>query len=76
MASEVGFEFDEENTAVIDHLNFDTQLDDGRHTTIVAASTGLLDAPLIVGDTKAMPPVLFSGVGLDYASACVPLSTI
>lgn len=35
LVTENGFEFDEENTAVIDHLNYDTALDDGKHTTIV-----------------------------------------
>lgn len=59
LASECGFEYDEEGTAVIDHLNFDTQLDDGYHTTLVAKN--LIKAPLIVGDTKN--PILFKGVG-------------
>ncbi len=32
IASESGFEVDEDNTYVIDHHNFDTAKDDGYHT--------------------------------------------
>ncbi|KAH3817948.1 dolichyl-diphosphooligosaccharide--protein glycosyltransferase 48 kDa subunit-like [Dreissena polymorpha] len=62
LATECGLEFDEENTAVIDHLNFDVS-DEGRHTTIVADSEFLLDAPIIVGK-KSAAPYLFKGVGM------------
>lgn len=64
LATENGFEFDEENTAVIDHLNYDTALDDGKHTTIVGDPKFLLDAPMIVGNKGATGPILFRGVGL------------
>jgi len=54
-------EFDEEKSAVIDHLNYDIA-DDGKHTLIVADSANLMKAPMIVG--KAEAPVLFRGVGM------------
>ncbi|XP_041377812.1 dolichyl-diphosphooligosaccharide--protein glycosyltransferase 48 kDa subunit-like [Gigantopelta aegis] len=62
LATECGVEFDEEKTAVIDHLNYDKD-DTGHHTLIVADSAHLLDAPMIVG-TKNTSPLLFRGVGM------------
>ncbi|GAB1604552.1 dolichyl-diphosphooligosaccharide--protein glycosyltransferase 48 kDa subunit-like [Argonauta hians] len=62
IATECGVEFDEEKTAVIDHLNYDIS-DGGKHTLIVADSTDLLDAPMIVGK-KSTAPLLFQGVGM------------
>lgn len=62
LASEIGFEFDDEKTAVIDHLNFDSINDDGRHTTIVAEPNDLIKSDYIVGDRK-INPILFRGVG-------------
>jgi oligosaccharyltransferase complex subunit beta len=64
VASEVGFEFDETNTAVIDHLNFDTNMDDGQHTALVADPKTLADAELIVGKKSSLAPILFRGVGM------------
>ena len=49
LASECGIEFDEENTAVIDHLHYDVK-DDGKHTLIVAEAQNLIKAPMIVGE--------------------------
>lgn len=63
LASECGFEFDDEKTSVIDHLNFDTINDDGKHTTIVAEPTDLIKSDYIVGDRK-INPILFRGVGM------------
>ncbi|CAI9734829.1 dolichyl-diphosphooligosaccharide--protein glycosyltransferase 48 kDa subunit-like [Octopus vulgaris] len=62
IATECGVEFDEEKTAVIDHLNYDVS-DGGKHTLIVADSSNLLDAPMIVGK-KSTDPLLFQGVGM------------
>ncbi|KAG7207929.1 hypothetical protein KM043_009518 [Ampulex compressa] len=62
LASECGIEIDEEGSAVIDHMNFDTS-DSGYHTTIVANPLNLIDAPVIVG-TKDVPPLLYQGTGL------------
>lgn len=62
LATECGVEFDEEKTAVIDHLNYDLS-DKGKHTLIVADPKNLLDAPMIVG-TKNASPLLFRGVGM------------
>ena len=52
IASECGFEADEEGAAVIDHLNFDAK-DAGQHTLIVAAPANLIKAPKIVGTEEA-----------------------
>eukprot|EP00095_Tigriopus_kingsejongensis_P008299 snap_masked-scaffold948_size77650-processed-gene-0.11 protein:Tk08299 transcript:snap_masked-scaffold948_size77650-processed-gene-0.11-mRNA-1 annotation:"dolichyl-diphosphooligosaccharide--protein glycosyltransferase 48 kda subunit" len=65
IASEVGFETDEENHAVIDHLNFDTAQDEGQHTLVVADTANLIQAPAIVGTVKAaLSPFLYRGTGL------------
>jgi len=78
LASECGFEFDDEGTAVIDHLHFDSQLDDGRHTTIVAEARRLLAAPLIVGaDTvKSGSPLLFRGAGMIRSDTSLTLNVL
>lgn len=62
LASECGFEVDEEGAAVIDHMNYDIS-DSGQHTTIVAEAVNLIDAPVIVGD-KNVAPLLYQGTGL------------
>jgi len=59
IASEVGFEADEEGTAVIDHLNYDLK-DDGKHTMIKA--TNLIKSPVMTGGVK--DPLLYRGIGL------------
>jgi len=64
IASECGFEADEEGNSVIDHLNFDLALDDGKHTLIAADSANLIDSEPIVGNKKALGPVLYEGTGL------------
>lgn len=62
LATECGFEMDEEGASVIDHLNYDAS-DVGDHTTIVAAPTNLIDAKIIVG-SRNVPPLLYRGTGL------------
>lgn len=62
LASECGFEIDEEGATVIDHMNYDAS-DAGQHTTIVADSSNLIDASVIVG-SKSVPPLLYQGTGL------------
>ncbi|CAH0702043.1 unnamed protein product [Spodoptera exigua] len=62
IASECGFEMDEESAAVIDHFNYDVS-DDGEHTRIVVSPKNLISAPTIVGD-KNTQPLLFEGTGL------------
>jgi len=61
IASECGFEADEEGNSVIDHFNFDVK-DEGQHTLIVADS-GLISSPAVVGDKK-VDPLLYKGTGL------------
>lgn len=63
LASECGFEIDEENAAVIDHLNYDSLLDTGDHTTIVASPKNLINSEIIVG-SKNVKPLLYRGTGI------------
>lgn len=70
LASECGFEIDEEGSTVIDHMNYDSS-DPGRHTKIVAEPANLIDAPVIVG-SKKVAPLLYEGTGL-IADADNPL---
>ncbi|XP_058828706.1 dolichyl-diphosphooligosaccharide--protein glycosyltransferase 48 kDa subunit [Topomyia yanbarensis] len=62
LASECGFEVDEENAAVIDHLNYDSS-DSGDHTLIVASPDNLIDSEIVVG-RKGVGPLLYRGTGL------------
>lgn len=63
LASECGFEVDEEGASVIDHLNYDSS-DKGDHTTIVASPSNLIDSQIIVGSKKNINPLLYQGTGL------------
>lgn len=63
IASESGFEADEEGTSVIDHLNYDVNKDDGKHTLIVADPENLIKSPTIVGKSNTKP-ILYQGTGL------------
>ncbi|KAG8037676.1 hypothetical protein G9C98_005887 [Cotesia typhae] len=62
LASECGFELDQEGASVIDHLNYDVT-DDGYHTKIVADPENLINAPVIVGN-RQVAPLLYEGTGL------------
>uniref|UniRef100_A0A1B6D8E2 Dolichyl-diphosphooligosaccharide--protein glycosyltransferase 48 kDa subunit n=1 Tax=Clastoptera arizonana TaxID=38151 RepID=A0A1B6D8E2_9HEMI len=62
LASECGFEIDEEGSSVIDHLNYDVN-DDGKHTLIVAEPSNLIDSSVIVG-TGNVAPLLYKGTGI------------
>ncbi|KAG6448672.1 hypothetical protein O3G_MSEX005642 [Manduca sexta] len=62
IASECGFEMDEESAAVIDHFNYDVS-DDGDHTKIVVSPKNLISSPMIVGEHNTQP-ILFEGTGL------------
>jgi len=61
LASEVGFEADDEGTNVIDHLNYDIK-DKGKHTLIIASTDNLIKSDKITGGVTS--PLLFQGVGL------------
>ena len=61
VASEVGFEADEEGTSVIDHLNYDAK-DEGKHTLVVASASNLIKSVKMTGGVTA--PLLYRGVGL------------
>ncbi|XP_026329189.1 dolichyl-diphosphooligosaccharide--protein glycosyltransferase 48 kDa subunit [Hyposmocoma kahamanoa] len=62
IASECGFEMDEESAAVIDHFNYDMS-DEGEHTRVVVSPKNLINAPIIVGHHNTQP-LLFEGTGL------------
>ena len=62
IASEVGFELDEEGASVIDHLNYDVK-DEGQHTLVVAEPENLVKATPIVGQPGAAP-LLYQGTGI------------
>ncbi|CAF0932015.1 unnamed protein product [Adineta ricciae] len=64
-AGECGIEFADDKSAVIDHLNYDTN-DNGQHTLIVASPDNLLPAEIIVGQSKKNGlPFLFRGIGMS-----------
>ncbi|VDM64246.1 unnamed protein product [Angiostrongylus costaricensis] len=64
LAVQHGFEFDEPDTMVIDHQNYDAHLDDGYHTTIVATNQQLLNSKIIVGEVTKLNPILYKGSAL------------
>ncbi|CAF1151699.1 unnamed protein product, partial [Didymodactylos carnosus] len=64
-SGECGIEFADDKSAVIDHLNFDSN-DNGQHTLIVASTDNLINSELIVGKTKQTgAPFLFRGIGMS-----------
>lgn len=63
LASECGFEVDEEGAFVIDHLNYD-MTDEGQHTKLVVSPDNLIDAPVIIGKRQDIAPLLYQGTGL------------
>jgi len=62
IASECGFELDQEGSAVIDHLNYDVK-DEGKHTLLVADPANLIKASTIIG-SEQIGPLLFRGNGI------------
>ncbi|PAA74157.1 hypothetical protein BOX15_Mlig024858g2, partial [Macrostomum lignano] len=70
LAAECGVEYDEEKTALIDHLRYDAK-DTGRHTLVIADKRNLLDAPIIIGDNAkaSLKPLLYRGVAMTADSA-------
>ncbi|CAF1206835.1 unnamed protein product, partial [Didymodactylos carnosus] len=64
-AGECGIEFADDKSAVIDHLNFDSN-DNGQHTLVVANTDNLINSELIVGKAKQVgAPFLFRGIGMS-----------
>jgi len=61
IASECGFEADEEGASVIDHHNVDVK-DTGYHTLVVADAQNLIKTPEIVGSSSG--PILYRGGGI------------
>ena len=61
IASECGFEVDEDGTYVIDHLNFGAK-DSGHHTLVVADAKNLIKSDLITGGVSS--PLLYRGAGI------------
>lgn len=62
IGSEVGLELDEENTAAIDHVNYDVK-DSGDHTLLAIDPGNVVDVELIVGP-KPSVPALYRGIGM------------
>jgi len=62
IATECGFELDQERSSVIDHLNYDVK-DEGKHTLLVADASNLIKASTIVGSDE-IGPLLFRGNGI------------
>ena len=52
---------------MIDHGNYDLDLDDGSHTTITIKPENVIDAEAITG--KISGPIKFEGVGLSVDPA-------
>ncbi|KAK9882654.1 hypothetical protein WA026_022520 [Henosepilachna vigintioctopunctata] len=72
LASECGFEVDEEGALVIDHHNYDYS-DEGQHTKLVINNENLIDSEVIIGQPrKNIAPLLYEGTGL-LADADNPL---
>lgn len=74
MGSECGVEFDEEKTAVIDHINHDVS-DLDQHTLIVADPSRVIKAPTVTGKTVTSP-LLFKGVGYVLLVGVMILSCV
>ncbi|VVC37330.1 Hypothetical protein CINCED_3A021322 [Cinara cedri] len=51
LAAECGFEVTEENSSLIDHLNYDIS-DEGKHTLVVTRSSNLIKSEEIVGKSN------------------------
>ena len=64
LATEVGLEVLDQDTAVIDHTNFDAVSGVADHTVIAVEGENLLDTTTIVGDRKSLSPILFKGIAL------------
>jgi oligosaccharyltransferase complex subunit beta len=64
LANELGVDFDQEKTMVIDHVNYDHSLDTemgGLHTVVF--NRPAVHAPVLLGGSEAGRSVLFRGVG-------------
>ncbi|KAL4132349.1 hypothetical protein QTP88_009515 [Uroleucon formosanum] len=59
LAAECGFEVTEENSSLIDHLNYDAS-DSGKHTLVVTSSSNLIKSEEIVGKSNEKP-LLYEG---------------
>jgi len=67
IASQCNVEFDEEDTYVIDHFNYDVSDADGDHTLLVCDRFDSAAAKIVLGaeDSSTLAPVLFRGIGQD-----------
>ncbi|GBC02866.1 hypothetical protein RclHR1_04870009 [Rhizophagus clarus] len=70
-ARELDIEFDERDTFVIDHFNYNVS-DDGKHTLLVS-SNFINNEAILSKEVVEGPPVLFRGIGHKVGS--VPLLT-
>jgi len=64
IATDCNVEFDEEDSFVIDHLNFDSSDFDDQHTLLVVDAANIVHAPIIF-EQSIDAPILFRGIGQD-----------
>ena len=70
-AREFDIEFDERDTFVIDHFNYNIS-DDGKHTLLVSSNI-LNNEAILSKEVIEGPPVIFRGIG--HKAGTVPLLT-
>uniref|UniRef100_A0A7E4VUX7 Dolichyl-diphosphooligosaccharide--protein glycosyltransferase 48 kDa subunit n=1 Tax=Panagrellus redivivus TaxID=6233 RepID=A0A7E4VUX7_PANRE len=65
LASESGYEFDDDSTSLIDHHNYDATVDSGDHTAVLVDPKHLTKASVIIGNKAAITaPILYRGSAL------------
>ncbi|CAG8490218.1 3746_t:CDS:2 [Paraglomus occultum] len=68
-AREFDIEFDEKDTMVIDHFNYD-ESDNGNHTLIVVDKEDITDNNVVIGkEVKEGTPLLYKGIGHKAGSS-------
>ena len=68
-AREFDIEFDEKDTMVIDHFNYD-ESDSGDHTLVVVDKEGITDNDVVIGkEIKEGAPLLYKGIGHRVGSS-------
>ncbi|OXA58483.1 dolichyl-diphosphooligosaccharide--protein glycosyltransferase 48 kDa subunit [Folsomia candida] len=63
LAAEFGVELDDPGSYVIDHLNFDANIDSGRHTVVSVDPKNLIEAEILVGSSNS-EAILYEGASL------------
>jgi oligosaccharyltransferase complex subunit beta len=74
VARESGIDFDDDETTVIDHFNYNVAMDEGNHATIVADN--FIDRKIILASKPS--PVLYKGLAMafqDDSKMYIPILT-